>query len=133
MVPRHLLYLWNRRLKEEGLGMARPWREIPLPPEKMERFSRFLYRGRGKPITLPLDSLSPKQRDVIELLFYEGLSEAEAAKRLHISRRSVRVHKRRALAKLRGYLSQNRHNFPTELPHLRGTVEAPNEKGRSRP
>lgn len=133
MVPRHLLYLWNRRLKEEGLGMARPWREIPLPPEKMECFSRFLYRGKRKSIALPLDFLSPKQRDVIELLFYEGLSEAEVAKRLHISRRSVRVHKRRALAKLKRHLSQNRHNFPTELPHFQSTVEAPNEKRRSRP
>lgn len=133
MVPRHLLYLWNRRLKEEGLGMARPWREIPLPPEKIEHFSRPLYRGRRRPVALPLNSLSPKQRDVIELLFYEGLSEAEVAKRLHISRRSVRVHKRRALAKLKRHLSQNCHNSPTELPYLRGTVEAPNEKRRLRP
>ncbi|MCS7241106.1 MAG: sigma-70 family RNA polymerase sigma factor [Candidatus Caldatribacterium sp.] len=129
MVPRHLLYLWNRRLKEEGLGTARPWREIPFPPEKMERLSPYPSRRRRKHLSLPLNLLSPKQRDVVELLFYEGLSEAETAKRLHISRRSVRVHKRRALAKLRAHLSQNRHIFTTELSRPQSTVETPKEQG----
>lgn len=132
MVPRHLLYLWNRRLKEEGLGVVRPWREIPFPPEKMERLSP-LYRGGRRRIPIPLEVLSPKQHDVVYLLFYEGLSEEAVAQRLQISRRSVRVHKRRALTKLRAHLSQNRHNFTKELPHLRCTVEAQNVQRRLKP
>ncbi|MEN3203306.1 MAG: sigma-70 family RNA polymerase sigma factor [Atribacterota bacterium] len=130
MVPRHLLHFWNKRLKEEGLGVTRPWKEIPLPPEKMDRLSRPLYRKRKGYKSLPLEVLSPKQREVVELLFYKGVSEGEAAKRLQISRRSVRVHKRRALAKLRVYLSQNCHNFPKESPHFRGTLQAQNEERR---
>lgn len=133
MVPRHLLYLWNRRLREEGLGVTRPWREIPLPPETMERLSPLLYRKNRRHISIPFEVLSPKQQDVVRLLFFEGLSEEEVAQHLQISRRSVRVHKRRALTKLRVHLSQSRHNSPKESPHPRGTVEAQNEKGRLEP
>lgn len=129
MVPRHLLYLWNKKLKEEGLGTGRPWREIPLPPETMERFSRPRPPAPRTPASLPLHILSPKQREVVELLFFEGLSEAEVAERLRICRRSVRVHKRRAFAKLRKHLSQNRHTFPKESSHPRCRVKVHHEKG----
>ncbi|WP_427366103.1 RNA polymerase sigma factor [Candidatus Caldatribacterium saccharofermentans] len=134
MSSRHLFYLWNRRLKEEGLGVGRPWREVPLPPEKMERLLRLPRPSQKRRIALPLEVLSPKQRRVVELLFFEGLSEKEAAERLGISRRSVRIHKRRALKKLRETLncSQNRHSSPKESSQFCGTVKTTSHKGRLR-
>ena len=51
--------------------------------------------------------LSPRQREAIYLLFYDGLSEAEAAETLGISRSSLRTHRDRALEKLKTELEKN--------------------------
>jgi len=42
-------------------------------------------------ILLPLDILSPRQKEIIYLLFYDCLSENEAWKHLGISRRSIKT------------------------------------------
>ena len=87
-------------LKNEGLGEKRNWREIPFPPEKLDGFPQR-KRKRPRDIFIPLHILSPREKEVIFALFYDGLSEEETARTLGVSRRTVRTHKARALAKLK--------------------------------
>ena len=75
-------------------------REIPLPPEAIERL-RPLSFPRGKHPHIPLEILSEREREVVELIFFYGASEREAAGILGISRSSVRSYRREALRKLR--------------------------------
>ena len=59
-----------------------------------------------KDIHLPLDILSPRQKEVIYLLYYDCLSETEAGRKLGISRSTIRTHKKRALKKLKRKLAR---------------------------
>jgi RNA polymerase sigma factor (sigma-70 family) len=52
-----------------------------------------------------LQTLPAKQRAVLVLRFYEGMSEAEIADTLGIGRGTVKSHASRALAALRGRLA----------------------------
>lgn len=54
-----------------------------------------------------LQYLSPKQRQVLELSYYEGLSQSEIAKHLNIPLGTVKSHSRRGLVQLR----KNLHNL----------------------
>lgn len=92
--------VWNRRLYEEGLGVLRGGREIPLPPEALERLRPQKLPQRKRP-HIPFEVLSKREREVVELLFFDGASERKAARILGISRSSVRSYRREALKKLR--------------------------------
>lgn len=54
-----------------------------------------------------LQNLSPSQRQVLELSYYEGLSQSEISKRLEIALGTVKTHSRRGLIQLR----KNLHNL----------------------
>jgi RNA polymerase sigma-70 factor (ECF subfamily) len=58
-----------------------------------------------------LSNLKPRQRKVIEMTYYEGLTAEEIARRLGESPHVVRHDVRRGLAALRGIL-ENRHEKP---------------------
>ena len=67
----------------------------------------------GKPVSLEalcvaVDSLEPIDRQVIELLFFRGCTQREAAEKLGISQSSINRHKKRALSKLRELLADYR-------------------------
>jgi RNA polymerase sigma-70 factor (sigma-E family) len=57
-----------------------------------------------------LKTLSPKQRAVVALRFYEDMSEADVAGVLEISVGSVKKHTDRAMAKLRAQLGDRRQS-----------------------
>jgi len=100
---KELIHHWNKRLKKEGLGVYKKGREILLPD-----LSYFVEEKKEerKDIRLPLDVLSPRQKEVIYLLFYDCLSEAEAGRQLGLSRSTIRTHKKRALNKLKRKLAR---------------------------
>ncbi|MGQ9747715.1 MAG: RNA polymerase sigma factor [Candidatus Caldatribacteriaceae bacterium] len=97
---------WETILEREGLSLRRHHREFLLSPESLERFPER-KRQRRRDIHLPLHLLSSRQREVIFALFYDSLTEEETARMLSISRRSVRIHRKRALEKLRKVLEES--------------------------
>ena len=62
---------------------------------------------RGDHIRQALTTLSDKERQVIEIAYYEGLSQSEIAQRLNVPLGTVKSRSRQALRKLRHTL-QNR-------------------------
>ena len=59
-------------------------------------------------LCVAVDSLEPIDRKVIELLFFRGCTQREAAERLGMSQSSVNRHKKRALNTLRELLADYR-------------------------
>ena len=59
-------------------------------------------------LCVAVESLEPIDRKVIELLFFRGCTQREAAERLGMSQSSVNRHKKRALSKLRELLADYR-------------------------
>lgn len=55
-----------------------------------------------------IEALSPRQREVIEGLFYERLSERQLAKRMGLSNYAFWSHKHRAYQRLRRVLEDDR-------------------------
>ncbi|MGQ9623630.1 MAG: RNA polymerase sigma factor [Candidatus Caldatribacteriaceae bacterium] len=93
---------FNRILYEEGLGVFRGGgRETPFPPERIERLVQKTKSSKRVRLSFPFEVLSPREREVIEGLFFGSLSEREVAGLLGISRSSVKSYKRLALSKLR--------------------------------
>jgi len=56
---------------------------------------------RAKRVNEALEQLSAKQRQVLELAYYEGLSHTQIAQRLNLPLGTVKTHCRRGLLKLR--------------------------------
>ncbi|MBC7218427.1 MAG: hypothetical protein H5U36_09945 [Candidatus Caldatribacterium sp.] len=109
-------YAFNRVLRKEGLGTRRVRvREIPFPPEVMEHLVRRAQRERRRTPVIPFGVLSRRERDVIDCLFFGGLSERETARILGISRSSVRSYKKSALGKLREAMEEGQGSPPTPL------------------
>ena len=59
---------------------------------------------RSMKVKSALQMLSLNQRQILELAYYEGLSQSEIAKRLNIPLGTVKTHSRRGLIKLRQHL-----------------------------
>ena len=55
-----------------------------------------------------IEALAPRQREVIEALFFERLTERPLARRLGLSRNTIKTHKRRALTNLKRELEDVR-------------------------
>lgn len=59
---------------------------------------------RANQVRTALENLSSSQRQVLELSYYEGLSQAKIAERLNLPLGTVKTHSRRGLLKLRKHL-----------------------------
>lgn len=71
-------------------------------PDNPER--DVLDRELSDVVTLALESLSPRQREVMQLRWREQLSYDEIARRLNVSRKTVSMHLSRAMEHLRELL-----------------------------
>ena len=59
------------------------------------------FDERAKEVTKALDDLSPNQKKVLELSYYQGFTQAQIAKKLNLPLGTVKTHSRRGLLKLR--------------------------------
>lgn len=75
----------------------------------------------------PLGALSEQQRQVIEMLFQEGLSVEQAAARLGVEPQTIRSAKHKALTRLRERMAGHlqRDDSPVKKPRNDGDAPAP--------
>lgn len=85
---------WRRRYRESVMA------DVPEPPP-VEQPDRLEH----EPLWQALAALPPRQRAVVVLRYYEGLSEAEIAATLKISPGTVKSQASKALTSLRGKLA----------------------------
>ena len=85
----------------KGLKSSIEPKKLVSPLERASREERSIQ------VRNALQNLSANQRQVLQLSYYEGLSQSEIAKRLNIPLGTVKTHSRRGLLKLR----KNLHNL----------------------
>ncbi len=76
-------------------------------PNSLNPIESVSIKERATQVRKALESLSSNQRQILELSYYEGLSQSEIAKRLNLPLGTVKTHSRRGLLKLR----KNLHNL----------------------
>ncbi len=111
---------WSKKQWEKHLEENEPleeMREDPLPENFDEIISEEfgMWKGKEKSLTKNIDlenicinainKLTRKQKIVIKLTFYEGLTQKQIAEKLGVSRSSVKTIKHQSLQKLRRFLS----------------------------
>jgi len=96
--------LRKRRKRQMLLGQ---WAERDAPQEKYERArqgERLDERRKGEAVRAALEQLSEKQRRVLELVFYHGMTIEEASEVMEMNLGTARTHyargKKRMLARL---------------------------------
>jgi RNA polymerase sigma-70 factor (sigma-E family) len=102
----------RRMVLNEYLGWRRrrSSRDVSTGPDRMEALTPLVAdhataHGDADQLRRALATLPRRQRAVLVLRFYEGLSDAEIAADLGCSTGTVRSHASRALATLRGALT----------------------------
>jgi len=103
---------WRRRWRR---------REVPLldaDAPYAEATDRLEARQAAERLTMLLSLLPPRDRLVLTMLYFEGLSVAEAARNLRWSRTMVKVQAYRARKKLKAMLQKS---SPPQEKHRRGT------------
>lgn len=76
----------------------------PAPDASPEAVESVLLRERRQRVKAELDKLPPEQRQVVEMAFYEGLSQSEIADRTGQPLGTVKTRTLLAMKKLRGAL-----------------------------
>jgi DNA-binding NarL/FixJ family response regulator len=72
---------------------------IWLAPEVSNRIAAAYRRKRGADVPVPVDALTPRQREVLQLVA-EGLSTKEIARRLDLSTKTVESHRTELMQRL---------------------------------
>ena len=82
------------------------WRQDMFRPDPKLPTEQLLLKSRREQVRFALTQLSDIQRQVLELAYYEGLSQSEIAKRLEKPLGSVKSWSRKGLLKLRNLLGE---------------------------
>jgi RNA polymerase sigma-70 factor (ECF subfamily) len=95
-----------RSLDERAEGFAREHAAVGAgvvegPDREVER------QEHARALTAALATLPDKQREVLHLVFYQGLTVREAAEVMEVSLGTARVHYHRGKEKLRGLLAES--------------------------
>ncbi len=113
VVRRTALERWRRRRLRQGLLLGWGRRETPAPypardaaPNPSDPHADAARSERSTRIRRALGCLSRRQRQVLELVFYQDLTLAEAAAVLGTSLGSARVHYARGKKKLLAALAR---------------------------
>jgi RNA polymerase sigma-70 factor, ECF subfamily len=94
--------LRNRKVVERVHETAH--QEDPVRHASPEGVESVLFRERRQRVKSELDKLPPEQKQVLEMAFYEGLSQSEIAERAGLPLGTVKTRTLLAMKKLRGAL-----------------------------
>lgn len=89
----------RRGVRELQIAAQQELNEPPLPPDVA-----LLHAERGEALRVALGRLPDRQREVLHLVFYQGLSVSDAAAVMELSVGSARVHYDRGKKRLRSWL-----------------------------
>lgn len=95
------------RLRSQGSHqlLLKRWQTIPSADSKTRfPFEQVSIEERRQAVQAALSQLPENQRQILELLYYQGLSQADIARQLGIPLGTVKTRSRQALCKLRGSL-----------------------------
>ncbi|PYQ09363.1 MAG: RNA polymerase [Acidobacteria bacterium] len=109
-VIRHTAAYERRRAWLTFSRLARFARQRPDPPPAAGPETETAWAHEEARLLGALAHLSRRQREVLHLVFYEGLTLADAAAVLSISIGAVRVHYARGKGRLRAHLSRRHPN-----------------------
>jgi RNA polymerase sigma factor (sigma-70 family) len=106
-IRRELLDLARRFYGPQGLGAnqdsaAAAGPNVPTPDEKSDLSHEPCSLAQWTELHQQIDALPDEEREVVGLLFYQGLSQAEAAEILNVSVRTVQRRWHASLCKLHG-------------------------------
>lgn len=115
---------WEKYLSSQDVPLrevlTRKYDDLADNLEAPDHHELILSELTSKRLDDALGALSPKQRQVVEAKYWEGLSEHEIAARYGISRSTVQMHFSRAISRLKRLMSSK---FPlsegtkTHSPH----------------
>lgn len=94
-------YKWNERIGNSELGDAgsvESVAQLTAGPATLQRWTEFHQL---------VDELPPEEREIMGLLYYQGLSQSEAAEILQVSERTVKRRWREARLKLHQLLGDS--------------------------
>jgi RNA polymerase sigma factor (sigma-70 family) len=94
-------YKWNERIGDSELGDAgsvESVAQLTAGPATLQRWTEFHQL---------VDELPPEEREIMGLLYYQGLSQSEAAEILQVSERTVKRRWREARLKLHQLLGDS--------------------------
>src|SRR5687767_10523691 len=94
--------LRNRKVVERVHEAAH--QEDPVAHASPEGVESVFFRERRQRVKSELDKLPPEQKQVLEMAFYEGLSQSEIAARAGLPLGTVKTRTLLAMKKLRGAL-----------------------------
>ncbi len=97
----------ERRRREASIQqradrLAEGW--VPEPDAPLAPDEALVEREQANRLRAALDELPERQREVVHLVFYQGLSVAEAATAMDVSLGSARTHYHRGKERLRSLL-----------------------------
>jgi RNA polymerase sigma-70 factor (ECF subfamily) len=108
---RNICMHWERSAGRENSALSRYQTDSDLsrtlPPDAL---TQLVAEDRRISVRRALDSLSPDDRNLLVMLYYEAVGSDVVAERLNITTAAVRVRKHRALMRLAQLLGESKGN-----------------------
>ncbi len=92
------------RMRQSRLRLAQRWGAGELAPVASELLEQVSVQERQERVQAALGQLEPDQRQLLELAYYQGLTQAQIAEQLNLPLGTVKTRTRSVLLKLRKLL-----------------------------
>ena len=104
---RNVCMHWVRSTAREKTAFARLERESIVPHETDDALARLISAERAAMVKRAVDRLSSENRQLLGMIYYDGLDTDEIARCLGLNAAAVRVRKHRALQHLAAELGES--------------------------
>lgn len=108
---RNICMHWERSAGRESSAFSRYQTDSDLSrTQAPDPLTALITRDQRKMVRRALNALSPDDRVLLSMLYYDGAGSDVVATKLNITPAAVRVRKHRALARLAALLDESRRN-----------------------